>query len=109
PRRGDRASFARTTRSLRRRAERGDRQGAAMTDVLERGADSESKRGADSQSAHVGPTSLIFEYSKRGRRGYQLPALDVPIAEALPANLRRTEVADEVEVSEVDVIRHFTR
>lgn len=53
---------------------------------------------------------LIFEHSKRGRRGYRLPALDVPDeADALPASLMRGEIADEVEVSEVDVIRHFTR
>src|SRR5438128_9669990 len=53
---------------------------------------------------------LIFEHSKRGRRGYRLPALDVPEkADALPPNLMRSEIADEVEVSEVDVIRHFTR
>ncbi|HXA20156.1 MAG TPA: aminomethyl-transferring glycine dehydrogenase subunit GcvPB [Thermoanaerobaculia bacterium] len=53
---------------------------------------------------------LIFEHSKRGRRGYRLPALDVPEAtDALPAALMRSEIEDEVEVSEVDVIRHFTR
>ena len=53
---------------------------------------------------------LIFEHSKRGRKGYRLPALDVPESnDALPASLMRDEIADEVEVSEVDVIRHFTR
>jgi glycine dehydrogenase subunit 2 len=55
---------------------------------------------------------LIFERSKRGRRGYQLPPLDVPeqsLDDILPSSLRRDEIADEVEVSEVDVIRHFTR
>ncbi|HEX7705477.1 MAG TPA: aminomethyl-transferring glycine dehydrogenase subunit GcvPB [Thermoanaerobaculia bacterium] len=55
---------------------------------------------------------LIFDRSKPGRRGYQLPALDVPeqsLDEILPSALRRSEIADEVEVSEVDVIRHFTR
>ena len=53
---------------------------------------------------------LIFERSKPGRRGYQLPALDVPEQEnVLPASLTRGEIADETEVSEVDVIRHFTR
>jgi glycine dehydrogenase subunit 2 len=51
---------------------------------------------------------LIFEHSKRGRRGYRLPALDVPEA-SLSSSLMRDEIADEVEVSEVDVIRHFTR
>ncbi len=53
---------------------------------------------------------LIFEHSRRGRRGYSLPALDVPEqTDALPQSLLRAEIADEVEVSEVDVIRHFTR
>src|SRR6266566_4494264 len=55
---------------------------------------------------------LIFEHSRPGRCGYQLPILDVPeqpLDEALPLSLRRGEIADEVEVSEVDVIRHFTR
>ena len=55
---------------------------------------------------------LIFEHSKRGRRGYRLPALDVPEAsldEVIPASLRRDTIEGEVEVSEVDVIRHFTR
>ncbi|HSY49720.1 MAG TPA: aminomethyl-transferring glycine dehydrogenase subunit GcvPB [Thermoanaerobaculia bacterium] len=53
---------------------------------------------------------LIFEHSKRGRRGYRLPALDVPeTSDVLPASLMRSEIEDEVEVSEVDVIRHFTR
>jgi glycine dehydrogenase subunit 2 len=55
---------------------------------------------------------LIFEHSKHGRRGYQLPDLDVPeqnIDELLPKGVRRQDIAGEVEVSEVDVIRHFTR
>src|SRR5688500_14709780 len=61
------------------------------------------------------PTSLealIFERSRSGRRGYQLPDLDVPeqsLDDVLPSALRRDEIKDEVEVSEVDVIRHFTR
>jgi glycine dehydrogenase subunit 2 len=56
--------------------------------------------------------ALIFERSRSGRRGYQLPDLDVPeqsLDDVLPAALRRNEIQDEVEVSEVDVIRHFTR
>ncbi len=53
---------------------------------------------------------LIFEHSKRGRRGYSLPQLDVPEqTDVLPQSLLRGEITDEVEVSEVDVIRHFTR
>jgi glycine dehydrogenase subunit 2 len=53
---------------------------------------------------------LIFEHSRKGRRGYKLPALDVPEkSELLPKSLMRDSIEDEVEVSEIDVIRHFTR
>ena len=55
---------------------------------------------------------LIFEHSKRGRRGYRLPELDVPeqtLDALLPASMLREEIENECEVSEVDVIRHFTR
>jgi glycine dehydrogenase subunit 2 len=65
---------------------------------------------AEREAAQKSATEpLIFERSKRGRRGYQLPALDVPEQAALPPSLLRSEIADEAEVSEVDVIRHFTR
>ncbi|MDQ1525226.1 MAG: glycine dehydrogenase subunit 2 [Pyrinomonadaceae bacterium] len=57
--------------------------------------------------------SLIFERSQTGRKGYMLPALDVdetPLDELLPAEFRRTDDLEGVpEVSEVDVVRHFTR
>src|SRR5437763_1165528 len=57
--------------------------------------------------------ALIFERSQAGRRGYLLPALDVdetPLDELLPAHLRREDdLAGVPEVSEVDVVRHFTR
>ncbi len=75
-----------------------------MTTKLENG----TAPAAGAQSSNG--VGLIFEHSKRGRRGYRLPALDVPEAsDALPPSLMRSEIADEVEVSEVDVIRHFTR
>ncbi|MBS1798066.1 MAG: aminomethyl-transferring glycine dehydrogenase subunit GcvPB [Acidobacteria bacterium] len=57
--------------------------------------------------------ALIFERSQTGRVGYRLPKLDVEetnLDEILPAELRRTDDLEGVpEVSEVDVIRHFTR
>jgi glycine dehydrogenase subunit 2 len=57
--------------------------------------------------------NLIFERSQKGRVGYRLPKLDVEetnIDDILPAELRRTDDLEGVpEVSEVDVIRHFTR
>ena len=55
---------------------------------------------------------LIFERSSAGRVGYQLPPLEVPVADpaaTVPAALLRGEIADLPEVSEVDVVRHFTR
>jgi glycine dehydrogenase subunit 2 len=55
--------------------------------------------------------ALIFERSQTGRVGYRLPKLDVPeTGEILPAELRRDDDLDGVpEVSEIDVVRHFTR
>jgi glycine dehydrogenase subunit 2 len=56
---------------------------------------------------------LIFDRSQTGRIGYRLPKLDVEetnLDEILPPELRRTDDLEGVpEVSEVDVIRHFTR
>ncbi len=51
---------------------------------------------------------LIFEHSDPGRKGYSLPALDVPEA-TLAEELVRDEVSGAPELSEVDVVRHFTR
>jgi glycine dehydrogenase subunit 2 len=55
---------------------------------------------------------LLFERSSPGKRGYQLPPLDVPAvnpASVLGAENTRAEIADFPEVSEVEAIRHFTR
>jgi glycine dehydrogenase subunit 2 len=55
---------------------------------------------------------LVFENSSPGKRGYQLPALDVPAVDAaavLGAQNTRREIEDFPEVSEVEAIRHFTR
>ncbi len=51
---------------------------------------------------------LLFEHSDPGRKGYSLPKLDVPAAE-LPERLCREEISGFPELSEVDVVRHFTR
>ncbi|WP_298436702.1 aminomethyl-transferring glycine dehydrogenase subunit GcvPB [Geobacter sp.] len=51
---------------------------------------------------------LIYEQSRSGRRGVRLPASDVPAAAGLPAALARSEAALLPEVSELDVVRHFT-
>lgn len=50
---------------------------------------------------------LIFEVSKEGRVGYSLPALDVPI-EDIPTSIKRSKDAELPQVSEVDLIRHYT-
>ena len=56
---------------------------------------------------------LIFDRSQTGRVGYCLPKLDVEetnLDDILPQELRRDDDLEGVpEVSEVDVIRHFTR
>lgn len=54
---------------------------------------------------------VIFELSSEGRKGYTLPKLDVPQiepSELLPKNLLREDEIDLPEVSEVDVVRHYT-
>jgi glycine dehydrogenase subunit 2 len=57
--------------------------------------------------------ALIFERSQAGRIGYSLPPLDVdetPLDELIPENFRREDDLEGMpEVSEVDVVRHFTR
>ena len=55
---------------------------------------------------------LIFERSSAGRVGFQLPPLEVPAVDpavTLPAALLRGEIDEMPEVTEVDVVRHFTR
>ena len=55
---------------------------------------------------------LVFERSSPGKVGYQLPALDVPAVdpvEALGRRCLRESIAGFPEVSEVEVVRHFTR
>ncbi len=52
--------------------------------------------------------SLIFEKSIPGRRGITLPRCDVPMDTELPANLKRQTPLPLVELSELDVVRHFT-
>src|SRR5436309_11719975 len=54
---------------------------------------------------------LIFEKGAPGRRTYTLPAMDVPtepIENLVPANMLRKEPAPLPEVSEIEVVRHYT-
>ena len=51
---------------------------------------------------------LIFEKSVKGRRGVKLPDADVPRAKKLDGKYLRKEEATLPEVSELDLVRHFT-
>lgn len=52
---------------------------------------------------------LIFELSRPGRRGYSLPARPwTTSTDELPASLRRQSTPGLPEVSEPDVVRHYT-
>jgi len=56
--------------------------------------------------------ALIFERSASGKRGMELPPLDVPAVNAagvLGDNFVRDGINGFPEVSEIEVIRHFTR
>ena len=54
---------------------------------------------------------LIFERSSEGKAGYKLPPLDVPSADPgrLLGNSLRRDLAALPEVSEFEIIRHYTR
>ena len=55
--------------------------------------------------------SLIFEKGAPGRRAATMPEMDVPVEaleSMLPANLLRQEPAPLPEVSEIEVVRHYT-
>lgn len=53
---------------------------------------------------------LIFEISKEGRTGYSLPKNELSqyALSALPESLQRTTKAELPEVTEFDVVRHYT-
>ena len=55
---------------------------------------------------------LIFEQGSPGRTGYSLPEVDVPAAPTdrlVPRKFLRDDLPGFPEVSEVEVVRHFTR
>jgi glycine cleavage system P protein (glycine dehydrogenase) subunit 2 len=55
---------------------------------------------------------LIFDVSEPGRKGYSLPASDVPRAPLegqVPAGLLRAGIEGFPELSEIGLVRHFTR
>jgi glycine dehydrogenase subunit 2 len=55
--------------------------------------------------------ALLFEKSSPGKRAYKLPQLDVPAvdASALLGAAHRTTSGELPELSEIEIIRHFTR
>lgn len=60
---------------------------------------------------HNQDQALIFELSTPGRIGYSLPEMDVPeldLSGLLPAGYLREEEAELPEVSELDIMRHYT-
>ncbi|MFC4356158.1 aminomethyl-transferring glycine dehydrogenase subunit GcvPB [Chryseomicrobium palamuruense] len=60
---------------------------------------------------HKDNQPLIFELSTEGRIGYSLSDLDVPevnLDELLPEGMKRTTEAELPEVSELDIMRHYT-
>src|SRR5215471_4869676 len=64
--------------------------------------------------SHISPNeALIFERSQPGRLGYRLPPLDVeetPLDDMIPRGFQHDDDLEGLpEVSEVDVVRHFTR
>jgi glycine dehydrogenase subunit 2 len=55
---------------------------------------------------------LIFEQGGEGRKGYSLPRWDVAESEAknlIPSHLLREDLEGFPQLSEIDVVRHFTR
>ena len=53
---------------------------------------------------------LIFEISEKGKRAFSLPELDVPSKKDILRNIpSRDEIEGFPQVSEVEIIRHFTR
>jgi len=52
--------------------------------------------------------ALIFEMSQPGRVAYSLPDSDVPKVDAIPHEYLREKPAELPEVSELDLMRHYT-
>jgi glycine dehydrogenase subunit 2 len=67
---------------------------------------------AEGTSGLVFNEPLIFEKSRPGCIGYSLPSPDVPkedLEQLFPKKVIREDIAEFPEVSEVEVVRHFTR
>lgn len=53
-------------------------------------------------------SQTIFDKSQKNRTGIKLPPIDVPLSSELNVSLKRKQKAKLPELSEFDVIRHFT-
>src|SRR5229473_27264 len=71
-------------------------------------SDKDIKKAARHVSQNEG---LIFERSSPGKKGYRLPPLDVPAADPkkILGDSARQDLGNMPEVSEMEIIRHFTR
>ncbi len=81
-----------------------------MSETLERPASIPSLSGLSTPGPQ--PEPVIYELGASGRRGYALPALDVPVDEHLAALLPGVRLREELrlpEVNELEVVRHFVR
>ena len=54
-------------------------------------------------------TTTIYEKSVEGRRAFVAPELDVPEDGALPERFRRAEPPRLPEISEPEIVRHYTQ
>ena len=75
---------------------------------------SEVSVASTNQKIRLHPTQnepLLFEKSSPGKRAYKLPPLDVPAVDAfaLLGSAHRKVAGELPELSEVEIIRHFTR
>src|SRR5581483_7094664 len=93
---------------------------AALVPVLLRRQDFKPRKSSGRMNEKIKKASrhtnqsegLIFEQSSPGKRAFELPGLDVPKADAaklLGGRHRKEGVGGFPEVSEIEVIRHFTR
>ena len=74
-------------------------------------APARSARPAAAPALSKRPVPVIFERGAPGRVGYSLPPSDVPdvpLDAIIPASQQRTRPAALPEVSELDVVRHYT-
>lgn len=52
--------------------------------------------------------AVVFDKSVQGKKGYTLPKSDLPKGYAIPEKFLRSKDAELPELSELDVVRHFT-